>query len=67
MSSAVVARLGAQQAARARVVNTFERAGATSPETARPLGQLGEIDEVMLRTCVEQGLVREGAAGTFYV
>ena len=57
----------AQQAARQRVAETFERGRATSPATARPLGQLGRMDEQVLAACVAEGSVREGAPGTFYL
>ena len=65
MNAAIIALLAAQQAARQRIVESFERAGATSPATARPLGSLGELDDGALRACLEDGTVREGAPGTF--
>lgn len=67
MNPALLALIAAQQAGRQRIVDAFERAGATSPATARPLGSLGELDEGALRACVEEGTIREGAPGTFYL
>ena len=67
MNAAIIALLAAQQAARQRVVEAFERAGARSPATAQPLGSLGELDESTLRACIDDGTVREGAPGTFYL
>ena len=64
---AVVAMLAARQAARRRVVDAFVRAGATSPATAMPLDRLGELDGNALLACIDDGTVREGAPGTFYL
>ena len=54
-------------AALRQVVERFDRAGATSPEHARSLDRLGEMDERVLRDCIERGIVREGAPGKFYL
>ena len=59
--------IATQRAARARIIETFERAGATSPATARRLGQLARMDDGVLRGCVEHGMIREAAPGTFYL
>ena len=63
----MIALLAARQAARRTVVETFDRAGATSPATARPLERLGEMDEEALLACIHEGVVREGAPGKFYL
>ena len=67
MSSAGSAMLMAQRMARQRVVDAFERAGALSPTTARSLGELDRMDDDVLRALVDEGTVREGAPGTFYL
>jgi hypothetical protein len=70
VNAALIALLAAQQqqqAARQQIVTAFERGGATSPAAARPLGSLGELDEGALRTCLDDGTIREGAPGTFYL
>jgi hypothetical protein len=67
VNPALLALLAAQHAARQRIVETFERGGATSPTAARPLGTLGELDDAALRSCVDDGTIREGAPGTFYL
>jgi hypothetical protein len=67
VNPALLALLAAQHAARQRIVEAFERTEATSPTTARPLGTLGELDDAALRACIDDGTIREGAPGTFYL
>jgi hypothetical protein len=67
MDGSASGMVAAHRAARQRIVELFERAGATSPVAARPLGSLGEPDDAALRACLDDGTVREGAPGTFYL
>ncbi len=59
--------IAAAQQARERVVAAFRQAGATSPAAARPLRDLPPLDEHVFEQCLDAGVVREGAPGTFYV
>ena len=67
MSGVMISLLAARQAARREVIDALARAGACSPSTAQPLHRVGELDERALRACLDEGLVREGAPGTFYL
>src|SRR5512140_55089 len=50
------------------IVEAFERAGATTPELAREPSELGvDVDGVAWRRLRERAIIRDAAAGRFYV
>lgn len=50
-----------------RLVQQFLTAGATSPETARTLDDLGARDDHILHRLKQRAVVREAKPGRFYV
>jgi len=50
------------------LVEHFRNAGATSPQRAQSPGALGvEDDNLIWRILVERAVIREGAAGAYYL
>jgi hypothetical protein len=59
---------GAAVAARQRkIIRAFEEGGATSPRSARALGDLGVADSPMLKHLVRRGLVLATEDGRHYL
>ena len=51
-----------------QVVEAFERAGATTPESARPFDSLGvDVDGLGMRRLRDRAVIREAAPGQFYL
>jgi hypothetical protein len=50
-----------------RYLRTFERAGATSPSTARTLAEVDLRDRQIFRGLVRRGYIVDAGAGRYYV
>ena len=57
---AIMAAAASSARARQRVLDAFRVAGATAPERARPLAELGLTLDSTLEACVNAGVVRRG-------
>jgi hypothetical protein len=57
---AIMAAAASSARARQRVLDAFRVAGATAPDRARPLAELGLTLDPTLEACVHAGVVRRG-------
>ena len=64
---AVVAVMAAQKQARMRVLDAFRLAGATAPERAQPIDQLGLTRNSALLELERQGVIKTAGGGRVYL